>query len=234
MYLTDLCNTYHYLCSIANRIEDSTLVKQAFDTRRINQEEEYNPRRNLQYYHRSEEFISEATAKKINVLEKLKNVLDNIKDQYGRSPSWGDSYARVLLSALDKGLRTNEKDGDISISQPGVGSLDYIEELLYVRYRLNFDELKNKTEEELEKIILTKDEELVRKSIPSEKRKNVEYKPELEYENKSGNNIIIKHEVIQPPTESLMEKFFGVVRATGENKNVEREITIKIKDSIND
>ena len=33
------------------------LTKIAFDTRRIDQENDYNPRQNLQYYHRSEPFI---------------------------------------------------------------------------------------------------------------------------------------------------------------------------------
>lgn len=36
-----------------------SLVKQAFDTRRIDQNLEYNPRRNLQYYQRSEAFIND-------------------------------------------------------------------------------------------------------------------------------------------------------------------------------
>ena len=40
-------------------LTDKPLTKLAFDTRRIDQDKEYNPRRGLQHYQRSEEFVSE-------------------------------------------------------------------------------------------------------------------------------------------------------------------------------
>ena len=46
-------------------------TKLAFDTRRIDQETEYNPRRGLQNYNRSEAFLSEGTAQRVKNFVKL-------------------------------------------------------------------------------------------------------------------------------------------------------------------
>lgn len=83
------------------------LKKIAFDTRRINQETQINPRRGLQNYNRSESFISIALSKKLQNLNTLKNALNDIKNQYGKEIKWHDSNARVLLSHLEKALRSN-------------------------------------------------------------------------------------------------------------------------------
>lgn len=56
--------------------------KVAFDTRRIDQETEYNPRRGLQNYNRSEAFITEAIAQKVKNFAKLRRVLTG---QIGRA-----------------------------------------------------------------------------------------------------------------------------------------------------
>ena len=56
----------------------SGLKKVAFDTRRIDQETEYNPRRGLQYYNRSEPFVSEAMGEKLANFSKLHDLLARI------------------------------------------------------------------------------------------------------------------------------------------------------------
>jgi len=185
--------------------------KVAFDTRRIDQELDINPRRGLQNYHRSESFISEAISQKLINFSKLKNALEALKTKYEREPAWQDSYARVLLSTLNKGLRSEQQDGDFTDSQPGVGNLDYIEELLHVRYRLTFDDLTRMSESELQKRILDKDEDLNYKDI---------------------NEVleISKHDVSTQTYDALLEKLFGGIRATKENPEVERTVTIIIKD----
>lgn len=187
------------------------LIKMAFDTRRINQETEYNPRRGLQTYHRSEAFVSENMGQKLANLAKLRGVLDSLRIVYGKKPEWQDSNARVLLSTLDKGLRTNINDGDYTESQPGVGNLSYIEELLHVRYRLGFDELSKMGETDLKKIILAKDEELTNKDV-------------------DNSSEITKRDVATQSYDTLLEKLFGGVKATKENPEVERTVTITIKD----
>jgi len=136
--------------------------KVAFDTRRINQETDYIPRRGLQNYHRSEKFISDTIAEKVSAFKKLSNVLDTLKLQYGRNPEWHDSYTRVLASAVHRGLRTIEADDDFSDAQPSMASLDYLEELMYVRYRMTAAELSAISEEKLRDAILSKDELLVK------------------------------------------------------------------------
>jgi len=192
-------------------ISKTGFIKEAFDTRRIDQETEYNPRRGLQNYNRSASFISEAMEQKLVNFAKLRKVLNNLKEIYGKEAEWQDSNARVLLSTIDKGLRTGLNDGDFSESQPGVGSLDYIEELLHVRYRLGFDELSKIAESDLKHVILSKDEELTRRNI----NKDLE---------------ITKHDVATQNYDSLMEKLFGGVRASKECPEVERTVTITIKD----
>lgn len=185
--------------------------KLAFDTRRIDQETEFNPRRGLQNYNRSEAFLSEATGEKLKNFAKLRHVLEDLKQEYGREHEWQDSNARVLLSTLDKGLRIGLNDGDFATSQPAQGSLDYIEELLHVRYRLGFDDLSKMGSKDLRRVILSKDEELINKDT-----QNALY--------------VTKSDVNNHSVDSLMEKLFGGVRATKENPEVERTVTITIKD----
>jgi hypothetical protein len=196
---------------LAAQISGQGFNKVAFDTRRIDQETEYNPRRGLQNYNRSEAFLSEALGEKLKNLAKLRGVLEDLKKEYGKEHEWQDSNARVLLSTLDKGLRTIEKDGDYAVSQPAQGSLDYIEELLHVRYRLVADDLTKMADKDLRRIILSKDEDLTRSDV-------------------SKALEITKSDVASQTYDTLMDKLFGNVRATKENPEVERTVTITIKD----
>jgi len=195
----------------ATYMSNNGFKKLAFDTRRIDQETEYNPRRGLQNYQRSEGFLSQAMGEKLKSFAKLRNVLSNLKKEYGREHEWQDSNARVLLSTLDKGLRTDQQDGDYSEAQPAQGSLDYIEELLQVRYRLGFEEINKLAEKDLKRVILSKDEELTRKDV----NQALEIK---------------KGDVAEQTYDTLMEKLFGNVRASAECPEVERTVTITIKD----
>lgn len=187
-------------------------TKMAFDTRRIDQETEYNPRRGLQNYQRSEQFISEGIAQRVKNFAKLRNVLNGIREVYGKEYEWQDSNARILLTAVDKGLRTGLNDGDFGAqNQPGVGSFDYLEELMNVRYRLSYDDLTRMGEAELKNVILAKDEDLVRKDV----------KQALE---------ITKTDVATKGYDSLIEKLLEGCKASAENPDVERTITITIRD----
>lgn len=188
----------------------SGFTKVAFDTRRIDQETEYNPRRGLQNYNRSEAFISEALEQKLVNFNKLRHVLDGLKSEYGREHEWQDSNARILLSTLNNGLRIGQQDEDFAVSQPAQGSLDYIEELLHVRYRLSFDDLTRLGSTDLRKIILSKDEELTRKG----------YKTEITRRDVATNNY-----------DTLLDKLFSA-HASIENPEIERTVTITIKDKL--
>ena len=195
---------------ILNSFDNSDGFKKvAFDTRRINQETDFIPRRGLQNYHRSEAFLSEATSNKIQNFAKIKRGLENLKEKYGKEPEWQDSYARILLNSIDRGIRTNLNDGDYAENQPGVGSLDYLEEMLFARYKLDMNSIATKSEDELNKIILAKDENLIHKNIVAP---------------------VTKTEIITQGYDSLLEKLFGNVRASKENPEIERTVTITIKD----
>jgi hypothetical protein len=188
--------------------------KIAFDTRLMDQETEYNPRRGLQNYNRSEAFLSEALSNKVKSFAKLRKVLNQLKDVYGKEHEWQDSNARVLLTTIDSGLRTIAQDENFSVNQPGTGSFDYIEELLNVRYRLTVDNLTSMGDAQLKNIILSKDEELIRKDM----------KQALE---------ITKQDVAKQGYDTLMEKLFDGCRASAENPDIERTITITIRDRFN-
>jgi len=189
-------------------------VKTAFDTRRIDQESEFLPRKALRNYHRSEQFISEGMSNKIEAFVKLSKVLEGLKNDFGKEPEWQDSYARILISSVNKGLRTEQKDGDFSEVQPSVASLDYLEELMHVRYRLTIDDLMKMGEADIKKTILSKDEHLI-------------------YKNLMGNEII-KQNNIQPVYNDLLEKLFGGIKASKENPEIVRTVTITIKESLPD
>jgi hypothetical protein len=213
--------------------------KFAFDTRRINQEIEYNPRRGLQNYHRSEQFISQATSEKLTVLAKLKRILDSLKDKYGKEPEWQDSYSRILLNTINNGLRTEQKDGDYTDSQRAVGSLDYIEELLDMRYRLNLDGISKMADEKIKGILLSKDEDLTYKDLNRELENVINKEPEVkkeiekpEVKKEIEEPRITRHDVATQKYDTLLDKIFeGVNKTSKENKNVERSITITIRDS---
>lgn len=197
--------------ALKSLISGHGFTKVAFDTRRIDQGTEIIPRRGLQNYQRSEAFLSEAMGEKLKYFAKLKNVLSSLQETFGREHEWQDSNARILLATLEKGLRTNYQDGDFTESQPGVGSLDYIEELLHVRYRLGFDDLRKMADSDLKKVILSKDENLIHKDV-----------------NRALE--ITKHDVASKNYDTLMEKLFDGCRASAENPDIERTITITIRD----
>lgn len=216
-------------------IISSGLIKNAFDTRRIDQETTYNPRRGLQNYHRSEPFVSENMLAKIKGFSKLSTVLDQIKSEYGREPEWQDSYVRVLSAAVHKGLRTIQADGDYSDAQPSMASLAYLEELMYVRYRLTPDSLVTMADHDLRNAILSKDELLtnggicstVSPIIPSDVSK-------YSYDNMLEKVLSSVAQVISQmkPQDDLTSKLFDI-KATSDSPDVERTVTINIKDKIN-
>lgn len=189
---------------------NNTLIKNAFDTRFINQETDFISRRGLQNYNRSEQFISEGVSFKLKLFKKLKECLDDIYDQYGKEPEWQDSYCRILKNTLDKALRVDQNDQEFSTTQPSVGNLEYITELLYVRYRIDINLLKEKNKEDIKSIILKKDEELIKTNAKQSK--------------------VTKHDVSNNSHYDFLEKLLSGLKADKDNKSVQRSITITVKD----
>lgn len=195
------------------------IKKLAFDSRRTNQYVDYNPRRNLQYYHRSEPFLTKDASEKIKTFFKLKIVADQIKEDFEGDNDYFDSYCRILSSALDRVLRIKEADMDFSKPQ-----LDYIDELLYLRYRLKDEDINKLAEKDLRNILLDRDEKLLHKQIFA----NYNNGGLNKQSKKENENVIVNGK------DNLIEKLFGDVKASKENKNVKRTITISIDDSIKD
>ncbi len=130
-------------------------------------------------------------------------------------PDWLDSNSRILCNAVDNTLRVEQKDYDFFKPQ-----FDYLDELLYLRYRLASADIERLKEEEIREILLRKDEKLMYKSIYAN------YKPPVSPKLQSTGNV--------EREDSLAEKLFGNVKANKDNKSVERSINIIIKDSIVD
>lgn len=210
------------------------LMKFAFDTRRIDQENDRNPRSNLQYWHRSQEFITDEQQKKINVFSKVLLTLEELKKSFGRVPEWHDSYARVLLDKVVNTLRIKQGDSDIFGPQ-----LAYLEQLMYARYRITMDEIEKIGSEDLKKVILAKDEVLTKRGIFFNSMDDKQVK--------DGNNavaatntasavvptsIVIDGSKIPTTQEAIVNAIFGkdsLTRKDGE-RTVERTITITIRD----
>ena len=117
-YQVDICDeplliTRSARLAALNKFASQPIVKKAFDTRRIDQEHDRNPRSNLQYWNRTDQFISEEAQGKINIFAKLIHPLDELKTTFGAMPEWHNSYARVLQETVHRVLRTKEADLDI-------------------------------------------------------------------------------------------------------------------------
>lgn len=202
--------------SAFNKVLGTGMVKIAFDTRRVDQVQEYISRRGLQNYSRSEGFITESNVNKLRSLKKLKEVLESIKVQFSRGTGWQDSYCRILLDSIDNALRTAQNsDQEYSDAQPTTGSFDYLEEMLFVRYRLELTNVAGMSEQELKKTLMSKD-------------------PELGNDDVNHLVSVKKSDVSKESYDTLLEKLFGGVRATKENPNVERTVTITIKDKFSE
>ena len=197
-------------------IEDGLFLKKlAFDTRLIPKNQRI-PRKNLQVWNRSEEFIDSRKHNQIKTFSRLIEPLDNIKKYYGEEPEYHDSYARKLHDLISRALRVKEEDLEVYAPQ-----LEYIEQLLDTRYRLSMEDVSKMDKLALETRILSKDEDLLQrgrylKATEQEKKISVI---------KDGNNGITQ--------ESIVNAIFGNnnIRRDGE-KTVERTITITIRDEV--
>lgn len=199
--------------------ETSPIVKFAFDTRRIDQETTRNPRSNLQYFHRHDQFIDESDSNKLKTFAKFARVLSDLKDKFEKSPEWFNSYARQLYDQVGRVLRV--KEADLDIFRP---HLNYLEQLIYARYRLGMEEAEAMPEKQVYNIILSKDEELIGRG-------------NYLRETQSAETVETKKMVIDGSSkttqESIVSALFGgdSLRKDGE-KSVTRTITITINDSV--
>jgi hypothetical protein len=197
------------------------IVKKAIDSRRINQKDTRNPRRSLQYYHRSDQFISEDVQNKLDVFSKVMHVLEGIKESYGKENAYHDSYARELYGHVERALRLKIADGDIHEPQ-----LAYLEQLIYARYRLSLEQISRMNDVQIKKAILNKDEDLIRRGVYLEHTGGLE-------KNSTGPLVIDGNK--SNTQQNIVEAIFGNndFRRDGEKK-VERTITITIKDEVKD
>lgn len=149
------------VAALSSVVRSSGLTKTAFDTRRIDQNTQYNPRRNLQYYIRGPSFIDSQDESKIESFGKLKAVVASIKDEFIGEPEWFDSYASDLDHILEKIFYVADgKNFDFSVS-----AIQHLEQVLDTRYRLSLEDINKATHDSLRKIIIHKDERLEKSGI---------------------------------------------------------------------
>ena len=203
-----------------NKIAESQQIKKiAIDTRNIDQETTRNPRKSLQYWHRSDQFIDEDMQEKLNIFAKVNTVLEDIKESYGKEPEYHDSYARVLHDHVARTMRIKEGDKDIHAPQ-----VSYLEQLLFARYRLSMEEIKRMSNIEIKRIILNKDEDLLKRGAYLNNTGSIN----------SGAGLVIDSNG-RNTQQNIIEAIFGNnnFRRDGENK-VQRTITITITDEVKD
>lgn len=207
--------------SALENLKPTPMVKLAFDTRRVDQEKMRNPRSNLQYWHRSDEFIDEEDGDKLQKLAKLYNVVKGIKKKFGKSPEWFESYARQLYNNLNRILRV--KEGDFDIFKP---QLSYLEQLIFARYRLSMDDLETYSDQKIEKCVLSKDEKLIGRN---------DYLKTINSYNEEDDDKVVKNSLDLSTQESVVNALFDSknLRKEGE-KQVQRTIQITITDSVLD
>ena len=193
------------------------ITKLAFDARFVDQENDRNPRSNLQYWMRSDPYIDQQTQDKLNHLVKLFNAVKIIKNNLGTSPEYHNSYAKTLFDNLERILKIKQIDKDIFAPQ-----ISYLEQLLYVRYRLDFNLIDALNENELVNIILQKDESLLKRGVHN-LNTNI-----IKTTERSNDGIIINGD---GSNQDILNSIFGNVRKHGE-KSVERVITITIREQV--
>ncbi len=196
------------------------ITKFAFDTRRVDQEGSRNPRKNLQYWHRSDEFIDSEDESKLKTFAKLARVLVDLKKKLGKEPEWFESYARQLYDNVHRILRVKEADLDIFRPQ-----ISYLEQLVFARYRLSMENLEKYSEEKISERILKKDEDLVGRA---------KYLKEVGADEEKPKEIV-KDSLTKTTQDSIVNAIFGGdnLRRDGE-RTVERTITITIRDNVLD
>lgn len=217
------------------KIQRRKIKKIAFDTRHINQELDRIPRSNLQYWHRTDEFITQEDQIKIERFANLHKITAKLKDEFGARPDWHNSYARVLHDALERILRIKLGDNDFDRAQ-----LAYLEQLLDARYKLSMEDLENKNQDYIKTCLLKKDENLLKRGIIGAKDIENNFADLLTRamnkttEEKSGQNVINVYpaESKNNDTNQVLANLFGsgMMRRDGE-KSVTRTITVTIKDS---
>lgn len=202
-------------------MEPHPLTKLAFDTRRVDQENDRNPRKNLQYWHRTDQFIDETDEKTLKTFARLAKVLKRMKKNLGTQPEWFESYARQLYDNVYRILRVKEADLDIFRPQ-----INYLEQLIFARYRLTKENLEKFSESKLEERILAKDEDLIGRAAYLKETEPDEPTMTSQGFSKDSNNTT---------QESIVNAIFGGagMRRDGE-RTVERTITITIRDNVLD
>jgi hypothetical protein len=199
------------------------ILKVAFDTRRIDQEHERNPRTNLQYWHRADAFIDADDDIKLRRFARLMTVLADIKKAFGAEPEWFESYARVLYDTVHRILRIKQADLDIFKPQ-----LSYLEQLVFTRYRLTMEDLETMAKSELQERLLSKDESLMKRGRFLEETGLVS-----KGDGRTEKLVIDGNK--NTTQDSIVNAIFGNngLRREGE-KTVERTITITIRDQVLD
>lgn len=198
----------------------TNLVKVAFDTRRVDQEFTLNPRANLQYWHRTDPFISDDDQKRLETLAKLLDPLTEIKNKYGSLPEYHQSYARILHETLDRTLKHREVDKDIFTPQ-----INYLEQLVFARYRLSLEDIQKFSSPDLKSRLLSKDENMLRRGT---------FLADSALESRGQEKNLGKDGNYQILNDTLAQAIFGqTFRKPGESSTT-RTITISITDAVND
>lgn len=213
-----------------NDASNQGLRKEAFDTTKIDQGA-YIPRRNLQYWNRSESFVSEDEDRKVKVFTRLAEPLAELKEVFASTPEWHDSYTKTLHDAILRICRLNDVDKDVFAPQ-----LNYLEQLMFARYGLSMDEMEKIDTLAFKNRVLKKDESLLKRGaylLATEDKNALKAESAILDKSwlKAESAVSVKTGLTPAPPAGIIPALFGSnVRKPGEK----RTITITITDEDGD
>jgi hypothetical protein len=131
------------------KLTNFKMVKIAFDTRMFKPDLDVHPNKSMQNFHSSQIKLNATISNKLTQLKRVYGITEILKQEFQREKEYQDSYIRSLNHQLYRTLRIKEADAGYSDAQHALNSINYVEELLYTRYRLTLDEIEKMSDKNL-------------------------------------------------------------------------------------
>jgi hypothetical protein len=207
------------------KLKLASMKKEAFDSRYLTPDIDVNPRKTVQNFHHSQPKMTPELSGKLFQLKRLYDITEIIKNEFQREPEYQESYVRSLNHQLTRVLRLTEMDSNYSDNQQSLSSINYVEELLYSRYRLTLDDIKKMSDESLRDRILMIDDKLLKLDpIVNPKQYQIATQDKQAY-----NDVMTK--ILSAPSDE--DKVITIKVSKNEEDNKLKNLVASIKSELN-